>query len=194
MAFQCLSCLDHRERLRGVDAKRFEKLGRQNFTDRPFQRQPAIGRAGKGSLSRPFCAKVENPSIIGAKLGKQKTAAIAKVRVVMAELMTMIAERQRGPDIAGKRIEFSEMRNPFSVIKPIKPDCGGCPVIAPAQDVLRKTGGLDPAIEAVIQLKMDRRGAALGHLAVPFLHVSIMHACVADKWVTQSGQKHICKG
>ena len=41
---------------------------------------------------------------------------------------------------------------------------------------------IDTAVEALIQPQMNRRGAALGHVAASFPQ-HIMHACVAGKWV-----------
>ena len=60
-ALQRLAGLEQREALRGVDAQRFEHLGRQHLADPALERQPAVGVAAVGRLARALGAEVEQP-------------------------------------------------------------------------------------------------------------------------------------
>ena len=75
--------------------ERFEHLGREHFADAALQRQPAVGVAAVGRLARALGAEVEQPAAIVAQLGEEEAAAVADVRIVHAELVAVIAQRQR---------------------------------------------------------------------------------------------------
>jgi len=68
----------------------------------------------------------------------------------MAELMAVITQRKRSPDIAGKRRKPAEMIHPGGIVQSIETDSRGRAVIAPAKGVLRERGGLDTPVEAVV--------------------------------------------
>ena len=96
-ALELLAGLEQREGLRGVHTERFEHLGRKHFAHPALQGQPAVGGAAVGRLARTLGAEVEQPAVGLAKLGEQEAAAIADVRIVHAELVAVIAQRQRLP-------------------------------------------------------------------------------------------------
>ena len=48
-------------------------------------------------------------------LREQKAAAITKIGVVIAELVAVIAQRQRGFETAGERLETPEMADPVGI-------------------------------------------------------------------------------
>ena len=50
-----------------------------------------------------------------ATLREQKAAAITKIGVVIAELVAVIAQRQRGFETAGERLETPEMADPVGI-------------------------------------------------------------------------------
>ena len=150
MTLQRLPGLDHRKGLRGIDAKRLEQLGRHDFAHRALQSQAPVGCPRERCLARPLGPEVQNAPIIGAQLGKQETAPVAELVVVMAELMAVITQRKRALDIAGKRRKPAEMIHPGGIVQSIETDRRGRTVIAPAKDVLRERGGLDTPVEAVV--------------------------------------------
>jgi len=79
-------------------------------------------------------------------LRKQKAAAIAKIGVVGAELVAMIAQRQRGIEAGilvagtacGQRFEPPEMAEPIIIRQAIKADLRRGAIIAKPQDRSRK--------------------------------------------------------
>ena len=94
-ALQRFAGLEQSEALRRVDPKRFEHFGRQHFANAAFERQPAIGMAAVRRLARALGAEIEQPTAIVAKLRESEAAAVADLRIVDAELMAVIAKRQR---------------------------------------------------------------------------------------------------
>ena len=75
--------------------KRFEHLGRQHLADAALQRQPSVGVAAVGRLARALGAEVEQPAAVVAQLRESEAAAVADLRIVHAELVAVIAQRQR---------------------------------------------------------------------------------------------------
>ena len=57
--------------------------------------EPAVAEAAVGRLARALGAEVEQPSGAVAQLGEQEAAAVADVGIVHAELVAVIAQRQR---------------------------------------------------------------------------------------------------
>ena len=133
IALKRLTSLNHRQGFGGIDTKCIEHFGCQNFPHCTFQCQPAIRRSRKGCLARTLSPQIEDTAIAAPHLGKEKTTTISKLRIVMAELVAMITESQRGIDIVRQRGEFAEMFNPGLIIKPIKTDTRCSTVIAKAQ-------------------------------------------------------------
>ena len=97
MTLQRLPSFDHGKGLRGIDAKRLQQLGRHDLAYRALQRQAPVGRPRERCLARPLGPEVQNAPVISAQLGKQETAPVAELVVVMAELMAVITQRKRGP-------------------------------------------------------------------------------------------------
>ena len=112
---QLLAGLEQREALRRIDAERLEHLGRQHFAHPALERQPPVGGAAVGGLARSLGAEVEQPARVVAQLGEQEAAAVADVGIVLAELVAVIAQRQRLRQIAGQRLEAPEMRRSTSI-------------------------------------------------------------------------------
>ena len=81
----------------------------------------------------------------------------------MPELMPVVTQRQRLLDVTGQWRETPEMIHPCRIIEPLQPDTRRGSVVAPPQNMLRKLGSLDRAIESVVKVKMNGRCAVLGH-------------------------------
>ena len=75
--------------------ERFEHLGREHFAHAALQRQPAVAGAAVGRLARALGAEVEQAVLVVAQLREEEAAAVADVGVVHAELVAVIAQRQR---------------------------------------------------------------------------------------------------
>src|SRR5690606_7995630 len=65
---------------------------------------------------------------------EQEAAAVADVRIIGAELMAVIAQRQRLGQAAGQRLEAAEMRDPLFVAERIEADAGRRAIVAETQD------------------------------------------------------------
>ena len=135
---QRLAGLDQRERLRGVHAKRFEHRGGQHLAHTALEREAAIAAPRPRRLPATLGAEIEQAAAIIAQLGEKEAAPVAKVRVVGAELMPVIAQRQRRVEAARQRPEAPEMREPFGIVQRIQPDAGIPAPVAIAQDCCRK--------------------------------------------------------
>ena len=105
-----LAGLDQREGLRGVDAERLEHLGGEDLAHAALQRQPAVAAARPGRRARALGAEVEQAAVDEvAHLGEEEAAAVAEVGVVDAELVAVVAQRQRLGEAAGQRLEAAEV-------------------------------------------------------------------------------------
>ena len=68
--------------------------------------------AAVGRLARTLGAEVEQSVPIIAKLREEEAAAVADLRIVHAELMAVVTQRQRLGEVVGERLEAAEMRFP----------------------------------------------------------------------------------
>ena len=104
------------------------------------------------------------PRRILAELSEGEAAAIADVGIVHAELMTVVAERERLDEVAGQRLEAAEMRRPPLLIEfqphPFRPA-----PIEEARHAFGKHGRLDRVIEIRPELEQLRVGAVGDHRA-----------------------------
>jgi hypothetical protein len=80
-------------------------------------------------------------------LREQETAAVTEIGVVVAELVAVIAQRQRGFEAAGERLETPEMAQPVGIGQCVYPDLRGGAIVAETQDGRRKIGRSDGVIE-----------------------------------------------
>ena len=94
-ADQLLAGFEQRERLRRVDAERLEHLGGEHFAHPALERQASVGGAAVGRGSRTLGAEVEQAVSVVAQLGEEEAAAVADVGIVHAELVAVIAQRER---------------------------------------------------------------------------------------------------
>src|SRR5690606_31820188 len=90
-------------------------------------------------------------------LREQEAAPVAEVGVVAAELMPVIAQRQRDLETAGQRFEPSEMGNPLRLGQPVEPHAPVPVAIAVAQDGLREFGWLHRIEKRFAKPGMDAR-------------------------------------
>jgi len=144
---QRLAGLDQAETFRRVDAERLEHFRRQHFAHAAFERQPPVAKPRIGRLPRTFCPEIEQAVLIVAQLRKEKSATVANLRIVAAELMAVIAERQWLLEIAGQGIESGEVTEPLPIAQAGEPDPRRPALIAVAEYPLRKIGGLYAIIE-----------------------------------------------
>ena len=85
-------------------------------------------------MTTAFRAQIHKASASVPHLREQKTATIAKLRIVGPKLMTVITKRQGVRQIAFEWRETTEMAYPFAIAEITQPD-GRCPtVVAEAQD------------------------------------------------------------
>ena len=159
-ACQRFAGLDQAERFGCVDAERFEILGRKDFTHTALQGEPSIAPPRPRCLSRALGAEIEQSSVVEiVQLREQKSAAVAEVGIVTAELMAVITQRQRRWMRAGQRFEFSEMRNPFVVAQRVEPDALCPALVAMTNDVLRKIRRRDFVVKRAAERGMRDRWA-----------------------------------
>ena len=162
---QLLAGLDQREALRRVDAERLEHLARQHLAQPAFESQPAITEPAVGGLPRSLGTKVEQPAKFVPQLREQEAASVADVGIVGAKLVPVIAQGQRPSQVAGERLEPSEMPDPARVIQ-VQPDALRPRSIGKPQDALRKIGRVDRVVESAAKLQnrlIGKIGLRLGH-------------------------------
>ena len=160
IALQRLAGLDDGQGAGRVDAQRLQHLGGQYLAHAALQRQSPVAEPAIGRLARPFGAQVQQPVPSVAQLREQQTAAIADVGIIVAELMAMIAQRQRLRQAALQRREPPEMSDPCRIAQRLQPDLRRCPVIAVAQDRLREVRRRD-RIGDVGHQRVDFGGGAI---------------------------------
>ena len=141
IALQRFARLDNGERARRIDAQGLQHFRRQNLAHAALQRQPPVAKPAMGGLSRSLGPKVHQAALAVAQLGKQEPAAITDVGIIMAELVAMIAQRQRLWQAACQRRKAAEMGDPGIISQPIEPNISRSTVIAIAQDRLWEIGG-----------------------------------------------------
>ena len=112
-ALERFAGLDQREAARGRNAERFEHLGRQHFANAALERQPPVAEAAVRRLPRSLGAEVHQPAVAVAHLREQESAPVADIGIVHAELVPVIAQRERLLERAGEGREAPEMRDPF---------------------------------------------------------------------------------
>ena len=154
-AHQLLAGLEQGEGLRRVDAQRLEHLGRQHLAHAALQRQPAVAEAAVGRLARALGAEVEQAVRVVAQLGEQEAAAVADLGIVHAELVAVIAQRQRLRQVVGQRLEAAEMRFPV-VIELAEADAIGPALVEEARDRRREARRLDRIVEVRAKLENPR--------------------------------------
>ena len=115
-AHQRLARLDQAEGLGGLDAERLQHRGRQHLAHAALEREPPVGAARPGRLAAALGAEVEQAAVAEVvELGEEEAAAVAEVGVVHAELVAVVAQRERLREAAGQRLEAAEMRDPLLV-------------------------------------------------------------------------------
>ena len=90
-----LTSFDDREGARSRDPERFEHFGGEHLAHAALQCQTAIAEAAIGCGARALCAQVHQAVPLIATLREQEPSPVADIGVVNAELVTVIAERQR---------------------------------------------------------------------------------------------------
>src|SRR5690606_6756543 len=120
---ELLAGLEEAEGLRGRDAERLQHLGREHLAHAALERQASVAaarpRRGAAALGR----EVEEPAVLGVEqLPGEKAAAVAEVRVVHAELVTVVAQRERFGEVLGQRREGGEVALPLVRVELAEPD------------------------------------------------------------------------
>src|SRR5205085_5536617 len=173
VALQSLAGLDQREGLGGLDAQCLQHLGGEDLAHAALQSQTAVAEAGVGGLARALGAEIEQPARAVAELGEEETPPVADVGIIGAELVPMIAQRQRLGEVVRERLEAAEAAEPLLVRQGVEPDRRRPAVVAEAKDRLREIGGADGIVEGFAELEdrgIGRVGGAgwlVGHRATP---------------------------
>ena len=170
-ALERLAGFEQRKTLRGVDAERLEHLRREDLAHAALQRQPAIGMAAVGRLARALGAEVEQAIAIISQLGKGEAAAVADVRIVHAELMSVVTQRERLREIVRQRFEPAEVPRPRRVFE-VQSDAFGPAMVEESGDALRKSGRLDRVVEVAAKDEDLRIGLVAAHKFVSCLSVA----------------------
>ena len=117
---------------------------------------PAVRRLA-GAL-RP---EIEQPSAIVAKLREEEAAAVADFRIVHAELMAVIAKRQRLGEVVGQRFKAAEMPRPSLV--EMQPDALGPTLIQKTWCAIGEPRRLDRIVEFAAERQECRIGPITAH-------------------------------
>src|SRR5262249_56480892 len=132
--------LDERERLRRVHAERFQHLGREHLAHAALEGQPTVAATRPRRLSGPLRTEVEQAAVLDVvELGVQEAATVAELRVVDAELVAVIAERQALGEVVRQRIERREASLPLRVVERVETAARRPAWVPVAPDVSSKT-------------------------------------------------------
>src|SRR5437868_12213894 len=121
-----------------------------------------------GSLAGSLGAEIEQPALLVAELGEGEAAAVADVRIVHAELMAVITQRQELAKVLGQRLETAEMPGPFLVAR-VQPDALCPALIEKAGNAFAKVRRFYRVVESGTQIEdrglapIWRRIGGLGH-------------------------------
>ena len=125
---------------------------RQNLAHAALERQPPVAAPRPGRLAAALGAEIEQSAVLGvAQLREQEAAPVAEVRVVHAELVAVIAQRQRLREPARERRETPEMLDPFRIAQRVQADPRRPALIAVAESMFGETGGFDAVEEGLAQ-------------------------------------------
>ena len=139
--------------------KRLEHFGREDLAHAAFQREPAVALARPGRAPTALGAEIKQPLVPQiAQLREEKTATVAEIGIVGAELMAVIAQRQRFGERARQRLEPAEMVDPLRVGQVIEADARGPALVAIAQHVLGKLRRRHLVEEAFAQRRVQHLG------------------------------------
>jgi hypothetical protein len=99
-AEELLAGLEQAERLRGVDAEGLEHLGGQHLAHPALEGEAAVSVSRPRGSTAALGAQIQEAFVLRVEeLGVEEAAAVAEVRVVHPELMPVVAERQRLPEV-----------------------------------------------------------------------------------------------
>ena len=152
-AHQLLARFEQSEGLRRVDAQRLEHLGRQHLAHAALQRQPAVAEPAVGGLAGAFGAEIEEAPRAVAQLGEKEAAPVADFRIVAAELVAVIAQRQGLRQVVGKRLEAVEVRFPVCAAQT---DFFGPALVEETRDGDREARRLDRVVKVRAKLENPR--------------------------------------
>ena len=158
-ALQRLASLEQGEALRRVDAERLEHLGREHFAHSALERQAAVGMAAVRRLARTLRAKVEQAAAIVAELGEGEAAAVADLRVVHAELMPVVAQRQRLGEVVGQGSNRQKCASPVG--RQFQPDAL-CPALV---EKARVAFGKPRRLDRIEKIRPEREDLGVGPVA-----------------------------
>src|SRR3546814_18031438 len=100
--------------------------------------EPAVRR-----LPRSLGAEIHQPSAIVAKLREQEAAPVADIGVVIAELVAVIAQRERCGTIIGQGFEPAEMGDPLGVAQRVQPHALTRAIVNDEKPRIGTASGLD---------------------------------------------------
>ena len=109
-------------------------------------------RRDQGVLAAALGAEIEQTAVLGvAQLREEEAATVAEIRVVHAELVAVIAQRQRMREPARERRKTPQMLDPLRIAQPVEADPRRPALIAVAESMLRERGGFDAVEEGLAQ-------------------------------------------
>ena len=120
-AVELLAGLDEGEGAGRLDAQRLQHLGREDLAHAAFQREAPVAEAAMGRLPRSLGAEVHQPAAPVAHLREQEAAAVADLGIVHAELVAVIAQRQRRGERSLQRLVSAKGWSQSYVAGQLKP-------------------------------------------------------------------------
>ena len=125
-ALQLLAGLDQRQRLRGVR----RPAPPASRSPAPRARRPSASggrrRTGCTASARALGAEIHQPAAAVVRTcANRKPRPSPRSGIVGAELVAMIAQRERRFEAAGQRLEAAEVPDPVGVAQPVEADLRG---------------------------------------------------------------------
>ena len=157
-----LAGLEQAPRLRGRHAERLQHLGGEHLSHAALEREPAVTAARPRRLAGALGAEVEEAPLGISELRVEEAAPIAEARVVHAELVAVVPERERLREVLAQGLEAGEGALPFAVVERAEADPLGPALVAETQRVPREAGGDDDIGEAFAQVEEARVGLIVG--------------------------------
>ena len=113
--------------------------------------------AAVGRLTRSLGPEVEQSVLIIPQLGKGEPASVADLGIVHAELVPVIAQRQRLREVVRQRLEAAEMPLPI-LLAEVQSDAAGPAFVDEAANAFGEGGGLDWIVEISAEIEDCRVG------------------------------------
>ena len=117
--------------------------------------------AAVGRRPRALGPEIEQASALIADLREGEAAPVADLRIIVAELVPVIAQRQRLREVPRQRLEAAEMPRPSRFVQAAEPDAVGGSPIQISRLALGEVRRLDRIEEVAAEAEERRIGQAM---------------------------------